>query len=328
MKQIDIDMAIEREQPAVSATEATRRQEVELGQFLKLCELMLAVEATADKGTRVVGDTWLKENDVVIGAPLVVDDDAIDFEPRFFQPYEAGGELLDSEIEYWGWVETYENERSPGQSLPFVEKCRYQLPQNKAEWFTRCAKYMLEDLYEDGQRSADACYYIGDSEGHLKKFGRFCDESWYYHMSTLHIPCTTRFPHAGATLEETTIPQEDEVLLSEVGSAAHLIKYRLRNKQFTNHHTKPVLIFTFCHESYARITLAHVSVDTGALVLRQSRLLHIQGKTITPDAILLVRWMVNTPMGETEYAGDSKEESGKGLSNVTGELLPIEAGGI
>lgn len=54
-------------------------------------------------------------------------------------------------------------------------------------------------------------------------------------------------------------------------------------------------------ETHARITQAHFDAKAGRLVVRQSRLLDLRGKKPTPDGYLLLRWMMNTPVGETEY---------------------------
>ena len=57
-------------------------------------------------------------------------------------------------------------------------------------------------------------------------------------------------------------------------------------------------------ETHARITQAHFDAKTDKLVVRQSRLLDLKGKRPTPDAYLLLRWMMNVPVGETEYRQD------------------------
>lgn len=52
-------------------------------------------------------------------------------------------------------------------------------------------------------------------------------------------------------------------------------------------------------ETNARITQAHFDAKTNTLVVRQSRILDLKGKKPTPDAYLLLRWMMNLPVGET-----------------------------
>lgn len=57
-------------------------------------------------------------------------------------------------------------------------------------------------------------------------------------------------------------------------------------------------------ETHARITQASFDAKTDKLVVRQSRILDLQGKRPTADAYLLLRRMMNIPVGETEYRQD------------------------
>ena len=43
-------------------------------------------------------------------------------------------------------------------------------------------------------------------------------------------------------------------------------------------------------------------------MLRQSRQLDLQGPEPTDDAFILLRWMTNRPVGETEYLDEEEEE--------------------
>lgn len=53
------------------------------------------------------------------------------------------------------------------------------------------------------------------------------------------------------------------------------------------------------HSNAARISQFHW--DGSSLVIRQSRLLDLRGEEPTLDALLLFRWLGNTPTGQTEY---------------------------
>lgn len=60
-----------------------------------------------------------------------------------------------------------------------------------------------------------------------------------------------------------------------------------------------VMLYTFQYDTYARITLAYFDRDMGKIVLRQSRQFDLGGPKPTDDAWLLLRWMLNTPVGDT-----------------------------
>ena len=68
------------------------------------------------------------------------------------------------------------------------------------------------------------------------------------------------------------------------------------------------LIYTIERDTHARITQAYFDGNTNKLVLRQSRQLDLQGPEPTDDAFILMRWMTNRPVGETEYVDEEEEE--------------------
>lgn len=57
-------------------------------------------------------------------------------------------------------------------------------------------------------------------------------------------------------------------------------------------------------ETHGRITQAHFDGKINKLVLRQSRILDFRGEKPTPDAYLMLRWMMSLPVGGTEYKHD------------------------
>jgi hypothetical protein len=83
-------------------------------------------------------------------------------------------------------------------------------------------------------------------------------------------------------------------------------------------------------ETHARITQAHFDAKTDKLVVRQSRVLDLNGKRPTADAYLLLRWMMNVPVGETEYRQDDvgRKIDGNSLRRVPSQpsLVTVEAG--
>lgn len=61
-------------------------------------------------------------------------------------------------------------------------------------------------------------------------------------------------------------------------------------------------------ETHGRITQAYFDAKLDKLVVRQSRILDLAGKRPTNDAYLLLRWMMNIPVGETEYMQDKEHK--------------------
>lgn len=59
------------------------------------------------------------------------------------------------------------------------------------------------------------------------------------------------------------------------------------------------MLYTIQGDLYARITQAYFDPDMGKIVIRQSRLLDLRGPKPTEDAWLLMRWMLNAPVGDT-----------------------------
>lgn len=59
------------------------------------------------------------------------------------------------------------------------------------------------------------------------------------------------------------------------------------------------MLYTFQGDVCARITQAYYDPDMGKIVIRQSRMLDLRGPKPTEDAWLLLRWMLNTPVGDT-----------------------------
>lgn len=88
-----------------------------------------------------------------------------------------------------------------------------------------------------------------------------------------------------------------------------------------------VLVRTYYHDRGARITQAHW--DDDHLVIRQSRVLDFHAPEPTDDAYLLVRWIANTPMGETRYPDfvceDEDDASGYSQIEPHAMALTVEA---
>lgn len=81
-------------------------------------------------------------------------------------------------------------------------------------------------------------------------------------------------------------------------------------------------------ETHARITQAHFDAKLDKLVVRQSRILDLKGKRPTDDAYLLLRWMMNIPIGETEYKHEEEHKLDGDQREVPSQptLVVTEAG--
>ncbi|EAQ89360.1 predicted protein [Chaetomium globosum CBS 148.51] len=119
---------------------------------------------------------------------------------------------------------------------------------------------------------------------------------------------------------DPNVAPEGKMLWSELDAAVTLLREQIRPGRFTDHHTKPALIYTFQWETHARLTKAHLDAKTNKTNIRQSRQLDLRGKEPPPDALLLLRWLLNTPVGATRYedepvkgaaADDGDEDEGK-----------------
>ena len=117
-------------------------------------------------------------------------------------------------------------------------------------------------------------------------------------------------PHIGSLVFDSNEAPGDKVLRSEVDHAITMIKYRLEKGRHTNHHTKPMIMYTLERDAHARITQAHFDSKIGKLILQQSRQMDLRGPGPTKDALILLRWMANRPVGETEYHDEDEEEGG------------------
>lgn len=87
------------------------------------------------------------------------------------------------------------------------------------------------------------------------------------------------------------------------------------------------MLYTVQKDQYARITQAYYDPDMGKIVIRQSRQLDLRGTEPTEDAWLLMRWILNTPVGDTlvksEDAGlpvRAKEPAASPLKPTTGNI--------
>lgn len=83
------------------------------------------------------------------------------------------------------------------------------------------------------------------------------------------------------------------------------------------------MVYTIVWETHGRITQGYFDASIEKLVVRQSRILDLQGESEepSPDGYLLLRWMMNRPVGETEYRHDAETKP----VDEGREILPEEA---
>ncbi|AEO63432.1 uncharacterized protein THITE_2115001 [Thermothielavioides terrestris NRRL 8126] len=172
------------------------------------------------------------------------------------------------------------------------------------------------------------------------------------------VPVDGDKPHMMITVLEPAVAPEGNLLWSEFNAIIALLESRIRMGQFTDHHTKPVrpcpsstpkpagyltnpshtqvLIIAFQRDTHARITQAHIDAETNNVVIRQSRQLELVGAPGEPpaDAYLLLRWMLNSPVGATKYEdeelagkGERKKdvETGRAELPIAHELVAVES---
>ncbi|KAL2258504.1 hypothetical protein VTK26DRAFT_8169 [Humicola hyalothermophila] len=132
-----------------------------------------------------------------------------------------------------------------------------------------------------------------------------------YITGSVQVPTAANKPHMAIMMYDASVAPEGKVLRSELDAAVTLIREQLRSGRFTDHHTKPVLVYTFQWETHARITQVHLDAKLNKLVVRQSRLLDVKGKEPPPDAYILLRWLLNSPVGPTKHE-QIKEDAFRG----------------
>lgn len=161
--------------------------------------------------------------------------------------------------------------------------------------------------------------------GLVLPMGDFCTIH-EYNSDFAFFPNDEKKPHLACIISDTLV-SPDRILRSEIHGAFYLITYQMVIKRFSDHRIKPVsssstlpklisptpptranglqvMLFTFQGDLCARITQAHYDPDMGKIVLRQSRMFDLRGPKPTEDAWLLIRWMLNTPVGDTLKSED------------------------
>ncbi|SPQ20077.1 c616493d-c862-4b8f-9802-65a3f0e494ed [Thermothielavioides terrestris] len=239
-----------------------------------------------------------------------------DSEPRFFSPCHEECPGLEEETEEWRplWRATLE---SPKHLLDpeWVPSAGYVYASVKARWFQTLLDH-LADRYDAEIHPATA--YKCHSDPRYAGPRGYCGDDWY-ECEPCMVPVAADKPHMMITVFEPAVAPEGSLLWSEFNAVIALLESRIRIGQFTDHHTKPVLIIAFQRDTHARITQAHIDAKTNNVVIRQSRQLELVGAPGEPpaDAYLLLRWMLNSPVSATKY--DDEELPGKGARQKDAE---------
>ncbi|KAK3934451.1 hypothetical protein QBC46DRAFT_76782 [Diplogelasinospora grovesii] len=281
------------------------RRELQKQWLLQLCQLQNDID---DLRQAVLDDGQLESLCIRKLPPLDVDGTApFDPEPNFFRPYP-----LDDNQDF----PTVVNQHLDGQEGKIWRNgCKYDEYDDCPDW--HCADFRaiwfkeslgLDDgiLEQMGWDSAtcDLCYgeYTGCYADRVFIRGHDDNVFNYGHVCRVHGGVK---PHTSMFVYNST-RGESKTLVSEVVSAIAMIIYRLRHEEFVDHHTIPAIVHSFHHSKTARITQAHW--DGTSVVIRQSRLLDIEGNVPTEDAYVLLRWLASKPVGDTKYQSINADE--------------------
>ncbi|KAJ4286563.1 hypothetical protein N0V88_007985 [Collariella sp. IMI 366227] len=145
-----------------------------------------------------------------------------------------------------------------------------------------------------------------------------CGRKWY-ELDPWVVPVMADKPHMMIMMFDPFVAPEGDLLWSEYDAIISMFKSRSNMEEFTNRHTRPALVVAFQHETHARITQARIDAKTNKTVIRQLRQFNVYGTPgkLPADAYLLLRWVLNTPIGATKYKNE--EFSSEGVTKNTTE---------
>lgn len=82
------------------------------------------------------------------------------------------------------------------------------------------------------------------------------------------------------------------------------------------------MLYTFQGNDYARITQAYFDPDMDKIVIRQSRMFDLRGPEPTKDGWLLMRWILSTPVGDTQIQSEDGGLPVRAKERVVSPLKP------
>ncbi|KAH6628037.1 hypothetical protein F5144DRAFT_292925 [Chaetomium tenue] len=295
--------------------EQNRRRDLERTQYDMLCAL---TEYIHERSPSILDDADLEALGVVRSTNLDVDSRyPCDFEPLFFPPCYDEDSGLEEEADQARklWRETLDDQKHLDPE--WVENAGYIYATMRAHWF-------------DGVLARLQYDYDGEMHPIPRRYGFPAAPIGGEYSDTMYVPNYYRVPtaadkpHMGIIMLDSNVAPEGKMLWSEVDAAVTLLREQIRPGRFTDHHTKPALICTFEWETHARLTQAHLDAQTNKIIIRQSRQLDLRGKEPPPDAILLLRWLLNSPVGATRY----EDEAVKGADDGDGGGKPVVVAGV
>ncbi|AEO59869.1 hypothetical protein MYCTH_2119965 [Thermothelomyces thermophilus ATCC 42464] len=292
--------------------EEIRRAALEQEQLFRVLQISEKLELI---NTPFLDQEHLDYLGVAVRQPLDVDDDGTrDFDPRFFEswlPDELVAEVACDEL----WMDRLGPDMSPAE---------WRFEDYKFRWFQHC----LEQLYEMDNEIWDPWFTdaleIRQCTGLALPFRQRLMPEEYYLPVAAFFPVDKTKPHVACVMADSNVAPGDQVLYSEVHSAVRLVRFRLEQGQHTGHHTKPGMLYTLHRDLFARITQVHFDGKSSKLVLRRSRRLDLRGPEPPKDAYLLVRWVANRPVGQTEYVDEPEPDewtTTKDSSNTAPRIL-------
>ncbi|SPQ27396.1 a219760a-8155-4678-a3fb-aa421457f7b6 [Thermothielavioides terrestris] len=285
-----------------------------------------------DSDVYILGDEHLTSLGIRRAEALDIEEQAVDFGPRFFSPRftleqarQKTADFIRDYRDYLGdpdwpkrcrrgsFVDSWEDHPGPHDpEEPHPLCCPEQDAEFRLRWFLDVlgGEYYRSDgdspnlgVWEGSVwRYRLQCNLVPDSMNNLP--GHFADfvrvgtpprRYVYYAIGAFVIQDpSTELPHIGGAVIDSTEAGEGEVLRSEVAAAVGLLRHQFRRGDFCQNHTLPAIVFSFQHDRFGRVTQFHF--DGRSLILRQSRLLDFRSDEPTTDAYHMIRWLANRPI--------------------------------
>ncbi|KAL2016393.1 hypothetical protein VTK56DRAFT_3815 [Thermocarpiscus australiensis] len=296
--------------------------------------------------------------------PLDIDEESVDFGPRFFIPRFTLAEARQKTVDFLADFEILEEwyERCRRGSFCVDHGCEDRDCTHEPEDFhplcspvtdaeLRCRWFMGAaggDCYRDWPTVCSS--NLGVAEGspwryskwnyfpsHHPRGVRVGQPPRLYHyqgvaVCTLEDSSSPGRPHIAGSVADGAEAGEGDVLRSEVETAVALLRHQFSRGDFKEHRILPAIVFSFQHDRRGRISQFHFDGYSPVLHLRQSRLLDFfSDEPTTTDAYHMLRWMANRPIGDTQFGAVDNGKQTPDLQNPhdrKGGKFPIQVPGM
>ncbi|POR38229.1 Uncharacterized protein TPAR_01572 [Tolypocladium paradoxum] len=287
-------------------------------EFQELCRIQYSLEAKKKMPT--IPDSQLEDLRVIRGAPFDIEDDPIDFEPRFFLPgpvdkmEEGVRRMMEEGFQGFQYVRrsiwevprplNCKKLRSSGWQDQFYVSSDFKLDAElRRRWFinaTNSVSAWAPHKYVKSSSTPAFCSWWDTSEG--PRWHQFQSVDYFmWPRAPRVLRYNPEVPHALGTTIDSRIPADGGLLRSELLLAVCLLKAQIRQPRwFQDHEICPALVISFHGRFSARVVQAYY--HNGRLVVRASRLVNLHVPTLSPDICLLARWVNARPVGNTRRA--------------------------